>query len=143
MTAEPNAVELTVDHAWFIAETVGAGSFPWVLAITTPYRDAAERDAFLRRQRAELTRMGLVSEACGDTELEARAETLCRQLAALPPSTVRSVKALMRPEWDRERLEAAIADELTRFVAGLRSPEHREAVSAFLEKRVPDFSNFA
>lgn len=62
MTAEPNAVELTVDHAWFIAETVGAGSFPWVLAITTPYRDAAERDAFLRRQRAELTRMGLVSD---------------------------------------------------------------------------------
>jgi hypothetical protein len=33
-----------------------------VLAITTPYRDAAERDAFLRRQRAELTRMGLVSQ---------------------------------------------------------------------------------
>ncbi len=61
MSSEPNAVELTVDHAWFIAETVGAGSFPWVLAITTPYRDAAERTAFLERQRAELTRMGLVS----------------------------------------------------------------------------------
>jgi hypothetical protein len=62
MTAEPNAVELTVDHAWFIAETIGAGSFPWVLAITTPYRDAAQRDAFLARQRAELARMGLVSQ---------------------------------------------------------------------------------
>uniref|UniRef100_UPI003F9BE714 ESX secretion-associated protein EspG n=1 Tax=Mycobacterium sp. TaxID=1785 RepID=UPI003F9BE714 len=57
-----NAVELTVDHAWFIAETIGAGSFPWVLAITTPYRDAAERNAFLERQRAELTQMGLVSD---------------------------------------------------------------------------------
>ena len=43
MNIEPNAVELTVDHAWFIAETIGAGSFPWVLAITTPYRDAAQR----------------------------------------------------------------------------------------------------
>ncbi|OBG37694.1 ESX secretion-associated protein EspG [Mycobacterium sp. E3198] len=61
MSAAPNAVELTVDHAWFIAETIGAGSFPWVLAITTPYRDAAERAEFFERQRAELTRMGLVS----------------------------------------------------------------------------------
>jgi hypothetical protein len=62
MSAEPNAVELTVDHAWFIAETIGAGSFPWVLAITTPYRDAAQRAEFLERQRADLIRMGLVSQ---------------------------------------------------------------------------------
>ncbi len=62
MSAEPNAVELTVDQAWFIAETIGAGTFPWVLAITTPYRDAAERQAFLEYQRAELSRMGLVSQ---------------------------------------------------------------------------------
>ena len=61
MDAAPNAVELTVDHAWFIAETIGAGSFPWVLAITTPYRDAAQRAQFYERQRADLTRMGLVS----------------------------------------------------------------------------------
>jgi hypothetical protein len=61
MSVEPNAVELTVDHAWFIAETIGAGSFPWVLAITTPYRDAAQRNAFFERQKAELTQMGLVS----------------------------------------------------------------------------------
>lgn len=61
MEPAPNAVELTVEHAWFIAETIGAGSFPWVLAITCPYRDAAERNAFLDRQKAELTQMGLVS----------------------------------------------------------------------------------
>lgn len=62
MAAQPNAVELTVDQAWFIAETVGAGTFPWVLAITTPYSDATERGAFLDRQAAELTRMGMMSE---------------------------------------------------------------------------------
>jgi EspG family len=61
MTVKPNAVELTVDQAWFIAETVGAGTFPWVLAITTPYSDAAERGAFLGRQNAELTRLGTIS----------------------------------------------------------------------------------
>ncbi|MCV7076344.1 ESX secretion-associated protein EspG [Mycobacterium szulgai] len=63
MQSEPNAVELTVDHAWFIAETVGAGSFPWVLAITTPYCDAAQRNTFFDRQRAELTQLGLMSES--------------------------------------------------------------------------------
>jgi hypothetical protein len=62
MSAEPNAVELTVDHAWFIAETIGAGSFPWVLAITPPYSDAAQRAGFFARQRADLIRMGLLSE---------------------------------------------------------------------------------
>src|SRR5581483_6893203 len=61
MAAQPNAVELTVDQAWFIAETMGAGTFPWVLAITTPYTDAAERGAFLAAQTAELARMGVAS----------------------------------------------------------------------------------
>ena len=63
MSGQPNAVELTVDHAWFIAETIGAGSFPWVLAITTPYCDAAQRSAFFDRQKAELTQLGLLSAA--------------------------------------------------------------------------------
>jgi len=62
MAAQPNAVELTVEQAWFIAETIGAGTFPWVLAITMPYTDAGERGAFMARQAAELTRMGLMSE---------------------------------------------------------------------------------
>jgi hypothetical protein len=61
MSVEPNAVELTVENAWFIAETIGAGSFPWVLAITTPYRDAAERASFFQQQKDELTRMGLMA----------------------------------------------------------------------------------
>ena len=61
MGTEPNAAELTVEQAWYIAETIGAGSFPWVLAITMPYTDAGERGAFMARQRDELTRMGIVA----------------------------------------------------------------------------------
>lgn len=64
---EPNAVELTVDNAWFIAETIGAGSFPWVLAITSPYSDAAQRQAFFDAQKAELTRMGLMEPDGSET----------------------------------------------------------------------------
>jgi hypothetical protein len=61
----PNAVELTVDAAWFIAEAVGAGSFPWVLAITPPYRDASERVAFNTRQIEHLTRLGVIAADTG------------------------------------------------------------------------------
>lgn len=59
MNTTINAVELTVDQAWFIAETVGAGSFPWVLALTMPYTEESQRGPFGDRQRAELADLGL------------------------------------------------------------------------------------
>jgi hypothetical protein len=62
MSGRANAAELTVEQAWFIAETIGAGMFPWVLAITMPYTDAALRAEFAERQNAELERMGVVSD---------------------------------------------------------------------------------
>ena len=61
MGNKPNAAELTVEQAWFIADAVDAGMFPWVLAITMPYTDAGERGAFVAEQTAELTRMGVMS----------------------------------------------------------------------------------
>ena len=60
-----NAVELTVDGAWYIADAVGAGSFPWVLAITPPCRDVSERAAFTARQIEELTRLGVIAAGSG------------------------------------------------------------------------------
>jgi enoyl-CoA hydratase/carnithine racemase len=91
---------------------------------------------------AEAAAMGLVSETCADAELEARAFGVCRRLAALPPGTVRAVKTLMKPVAEVERLSRAIDDEVRLFMAALQSPEHKEAVTAFMEKRQPDFSAF-
>jgi hypothetical protein len=56
-----NAVELTVEQAWFIAEQVGSGSFPWVLAITPPYSEPAAAAAFAADRVAELTDLGVLS----------------------------------------------------------------------------------
>jgi EspG family len=39
----PNAVELSVEEAWHVADAIGAGSFPWVLAITPPHSDDGTR----------------------------------------------------------------------------------------------------
>ncbi len=58
-----NAVELTVEQAWYLAELTGSGSFPWVLAITPPYSEPSAAGAFAADRIAELTAMGVVSAA--------------------------------------------------------------------------------
>ncbi|MBO0681247.1 ESX secretion-associated protein EspG [Mycolicibacterium sp. S2-37] len=57
----PNAVELTAAQAWFVADTIGAGSFPWVLAVTQPYSHEADRARFAAEATAELTALGVLS----------------------------------------------------------------------------------
>ncbi|MCV7301858.1 ESX secretion-associated protein EspG [Mycobacterium barrassiae] len=57
-----NAVELNAEQAWFVADALGAGNFPWVLAITPPYSDHAERAAFTVRLSDELTELGVMTE---------------------------------------------------------------------------------
>ena len=60
MTA--NAVELTAEQAWFVADALSTGSFPWVLAITPPFSDHAQRAAFAARLSAELVDLGVMTE---------------------------------------------------------------------------------
>ncbi|MDG4663180.1 ESX secretion-associated protein EspG [Mycobacterium sp. 236(2023)] len=56
-----NAVELHADAAWFLADILGAGSYPWVLAITPAYSDLSQRESFEREQTGRLTRAGVIS----------------------------------------------------------------------------------
>lgn len=89
--------------------------------------------------RDEAKELGLVSLACADAAVDEQAMGLCRKLAALPPATLRTAKALIDAPERRAALEAAIDAEAKAFVAGLSSPEHAEAVRAFMEKRPPKF----
>lgn len=56
-----NAVELTVDAAWFLADIVGGGTLPWVLAITQPYSEPSERTRFEADQIERLSRTGVLT----------------------------------------------------------------------------------
>jgi hypothetical protein len=56
-----NAVELTAEQAWLVADALGAGGFPWVLAITPPYGDHAARAAVTARLSTELTTLGVTA----------------------------------------------------------------------------------
>jgi hypothetical protein len=120
MDSSPNAVELTVDQAWFIAETVGAGSFPWVLAITTPYHDGAQRSAFFDSRRDELTRMGLMTpEGVINPRVAAWIKVVCfpdrwLDLRYLGPGSVTN---------DGEMLRGVIAQRAGTTVVALRSAQ--------------------
>lgn len=81
---------------------------------------------------------GLVNRVVEPDQLDAAAMDLAKRLAAKPPEALRQSKRLMReaPETILVRMEA----ENEVFARQLASPEAREAFSAFLEKRAPDFS---
>ncbi len=83
---------------------------------------------------------GLVTEVIPGDLLE-YAHTAAMTLAALPPSSVRLTKALMK-----RRFADTVAEQMHQegmlFRERLAAPEAKEALSAFLEKRKPDFSRF-
>lgn len=77
MTA--NAVELTAAQAWFVADTIGAGSLPWVLAVTPPYSRHAERARFAAATTAELVALGVMAgDGLVDDRVAAWMRVLCR-----------------------------------------------------------------
>jgi len=89
----------------------------------------------------EAVDLGIANHLTPAGELEAAAYETARALAAKPPRAVRTTKALMRQSEDH--LRHAMERESKAFGEGLHSAEAKEAFSAFLEKRKPDFSNLA
>jgi len=85
---------------------------------------------------------GIVSEIVPEAELLARARQAALALAALPPASVRMTKELMKRE-AAGAVQSRMTEELQLFGERLRSPEAKEALGAFLEKRKPDFSRFS
>lgn len=89
----------------------------------------------------EALEAGIVTEVVAKEELLEKAQGAASMLAALPPESLRLTKRLMK-EGGAKELEARIAEEGRLFTERLASPEAKEAMSAFLEKRKPDFSRF-
>ena len=84
---------------------------------------------------------GFVSAIVPAKELFERARGGALAIAALPPAALRATKALMK-EGLRKRVAEAMKEEGMAFSERLASPEAREAMTAFFEKRKPDFSKF-
>ncbi|MEH6580836.1 MAG: enoyl-CoA hydratase [Halioglobus sp.] len=86
----------------------------------------------------EALSLGLVNQVCDASQLEQTAVDAAQGIAKKPPRTLRRAKALLKH--DRLDVERQIHAEILEFSECLDSPETEEALSAFAEKRKPNFS---
>ena len=87
---------------------------------------------------AEALACGLVSRVVADAELLAEARKLAERIAANPPQAVRMAKRLLQQ--GREMAQAPLLEMAAQMQALAHTAEdHREAVTAFLDKREPSF----
>lgn len=87
----------------------------------------------------EAQAMGLVNRVLPAAEVEPHALARAAELAARPLSALIATKALMK-QGGADAVAQAMKREGEQFGRLLRSPAAREAFSAFLEKRKPDFA---
>ena len=83
--------------------------------------------------------LGLVTAVVSDKDVLATATETARKLAAKPAAALQAGKRLMKQPF-REQLKAAMKAENEEFSAQVRSEDAKEAFTAFLEKRKPDFT---
>lgn len=111
---------------YFLPRLVGLGKAK-LLALTGDFIGAAEAE-----------RMGVVELVVPDTELERTARELAEKLAKGPTKAIGMTKKAMHRALGTDLATAArYCCELN--VSLLQTADHREAFTAFLEKRRPDF----
>ncbi len=118
------------------------GGSSFLLPRLAGYHKAAELlllgESFTAKEAREI---GLVNRVVGASEVLSRGSEAAARLAALPPGAVGVTKALLKQGTQGET-RRVMDEELELFGERLRSPEAKEAVTAFFEKRKPDFSKF-
>jgi len=93
---------------------------------------------FMDAQRAQ--QLGLVSKIVEADALEDEARALVKDMLHATPLGLRLTKDALNYAIDAQSLEAAIAMEDRNQILCAQGEDFREGVSAFLEKREPDYS---
>ena len=86
----------------------------------------------------EALRIGLVNRVMPQSELEAYADELTKQLAGNGPQAVRASKQAVHDGLEQE-LDSALALETALFAFCFAGEEQKEGMGAFVEKRKPNF----
>lgn len=86
----------------------------------------------------EALRIGLVNQVVPREDLQGVAKELAKQLIDTGPQSVRSAKQAVYDGMDQD-LDSALALETSLFALGFASNEQTEGMSAFVEKRKPNF----
>ncbi len=79
------------------------------------------------------------TQLMSDKDVLARATETARKLATKPAAALQASKRLIKQPF-REQLKAAMKAENEEFSVQVRSDDAKEAFTAFLEKRKPDFT---
>src|SRR5215472_16661805 len=88
---------------------------------------------------ARAAELGLVTRVVPDEQLFATAMETAQKLAAKPSGALRDSKRLLKQGFI-DQVKAAIKLEMQAFSEHVRSADAKEALSAFLEKRRPNFN---
>jgi enoyl-CoA hydratase/carnithine racemase len=112
--------------AWFLPRIVGIAKALEMLW-TSEWVEAREAAA-----------IGLVSKVIPDTELMQETYVLARKLAAAAPLSVRLSKRVLRQGLQQD-LATSLDYAASNLPVARLSADHKEAVSAYNDKRTPDF----
>jgi methylglutaconyl-CoA hydratase len=138
-------IAIATGRASFCLSEVKLGLLP---AVISPYVVAAIGSRAARRyflsaetfDAGEAFRLGLVHQVVADgEELAAAAEHVVARLLANGPGAMAAAKNLIAAVAGRHVDDALIADTAGRIADQRSSPEGREGLSAFLEKRKPSW----
>ena len=120
-----------VASSFLLAQTVGLGN-ALDLCLTARRIDAAEA-----------LRIGLVSRVTPADQLLDSALALANEIAALPEPQLRLTKQLLTRNVVEGDLDVVLAREREAWDKARATPEFREAVASFMEKRSPRFRELA
>jgi enoyl-CoA hydratase/carnithine racemase len=132
------------DNAAFSLPFVNLGLCPeagasLLLPQLVGYQKAAEKlllgEAFYAEEAME---MGLVNRILPPNEVNSYTQAQALKLALKPAASIRITKALMKQP--QTQLQGLMQDEIRHFGELLRGPAAKEAISAVMDKRKPDFS---
>jgi 2-(1,2-epoxy-1,2-dihydrophenyl)acetyl-CoA isomerase len=87
----------------------------------------------------EALKIGLVDEVVPAAELVGQAVALARRMGRNPHAALRAIKQLLSVNAHEIDLDVVQQRELAALAQCYESPEHKEAVAAFMGKRAPDF----
>lgn len=133
------------DDAMFSMPFVSLGLCPefassMLVPLSAGYHKAAEKLLFGEPISAEeALEMGLVNRLVPPGQVLEVAMHQAQRFRALPPGAVRETKRLLKSS-QRAAVHLAMESELVSISRMLGTAEAREALSAFLERRKPDFA---
>ncbi len=139
-------MRIAADSASFAESFIRVGIVPgdggaWLLPRAVGRSRAAEM-AFTGEaiSAAEALACGLVSRVVPAADLMGEARQLAARIAANPGPTLRMTKRLLR-EGEHMRLESLLELSAGYQALAHKTWQHREAVTAFIEKRKPEFDD--